>query len=505
MVSIKSPVVGSRDDGSSISDPSKNRLALAQTLSLEDFAVVEESLKRKLDIRLLGTLFLIFIMNYLDRNNIAAAKVAGIKETLNLSSTEYSTAVSILFVGYILMQIPSNVFLSQLRPSIYLPTVMAIWGTLSACTGAVKGMGGLYSIRFFLGIVEACYYPGALFLLSSFYKRSELGTRCSILFAGSQLGSAFSGLIGAGIKQGLDGARGIEAWRWLFIIEGSITVFIAICAVFLLPDWPSNTKWLSPKERSVAEWRLICDAGQVDEDDEKWSYGFKMAFVDWRMYIFAFLLLCVQVASATSNFFPSVVDTLGFSKTNTLLLTVPPYIISVFLIIANNHSSDRLGNSSFHVIGPMLLALIGFIVASSTLNTGARYFAMILMVSGGHGSNAVIVAWIQKTMLRPRIKRAAAVAFVNAVGNVAQVFSSYLYQDETAPRYVPAMAANSAFAVVAITMALVIRIILLRANKELDNGSKDVADVMKGEAQAEIGGLTQEEQKERKKGFRYIA
>lgn len=249
-----------------------------------------------------------------------------------------------------------------------------------------------------------------------------MGVRSAFLFSGSQLGSAFSGLIGASITSGLDGAQGLESWRWIFIIEGSVTVFIAIFAIFILPNYPSNTSWLSPEERAVAEWRLISDAGQVDEDEEDWSYGFKMAFKDWRLYVFA-LIFCIQVASATSNFFPTVVKTLGYNTVETLLLTVPPYMLGLVVSIANNWSADRFQNSSFHAIGPMVAAIVGFVVAAASLNTGARYFAMVLMVAGGHGSNAVVLAWAQKTMLRPRIKRASTVAFVNAFGNLAQVSS----------------------------------------------------------------------------------
>lgn len=94
---------------------------------------------------------------------------------------------------------------------------MAVWGTISACTGAVQNAGGLYVARFMLGFIEACFYPGAIFLLSTWYKRSELGIRCAYLYSGSQVGSAFSGLIAAGIKSGLDGARGLRAWRWIFV------------------------------------------------------------------------------------------------------------------------------------------------------------------------------------------------------------------------------------------------------------------------------------------------
>ncbi|KAJ0119932.1 hypothetical protein J7T55_000782 [Diaporthe amygdali] len=272
---------------------SDNRLLLAQNMSEEEFLEAEKKVRRKLDFRLLMTVWFIFILNYLDRNNIAAAKVAGVAKSLNLSPSQYSTAVAILFVGYVLMQIPSNIFLAHIRPSLYLPGCMAVWGVLSLCTGLVQNAAGLYTTRFFLGFVEAAFYPGALFLISSWYKRSEMVYRSALLFSATQIGSAFSGLIGAGIQSSLDGARGLESWRWLFIIEGSITVFVALCSLAMLPDWPSTTRWLTPTERAVAEWRLVRDAGQIDEDDERWSYGFKLTFKDWRVYVFCAMFLCI--------------------------------------------------------------------------------------------------------------------------------------------------------------------------------------------------------------------
>lgn len=197
---------------------------------------------------------------------------------------------------------------------------------------------------------------------------------------------------------------------------------MALFAFFILPDFPSNTKWITTEERAVAEYRLCQDAaGNVDEDSESWVIGFKQAFTDWRLYVFAAMFHCVLVTTSTQNFFPTVVNTLGFGRVNTLLLTVPPYAVGVVITIINNYFADRLRNSSFNVMWPLAVSIIGFAVGAGTLNVGARYFAMVLMIGGGHGANAVAIAWVSKTMLRPRMKRAAAVAFVNAFGNTAQV------------------------------------------------------------------------------------
>ncbi|KAE8137407.1 major facilitator superfamily domain-containing protein [Aspergillus pseudotamarii] len=470
-----------------------NRVAAAQQMSSAELAAAEKSLKRKLDARLLLSVWIMFVMNYLDRlsNNIATAKVAGIAKSLHMTSEQYATAVAIIFAGYVLMQLLSNIFLAQMRPSWYLPGVMTIWGMLSALVGETHNAGGLYALRFLLGFIEAAFYPGALFLVSSWYRRDEMGVRSAFLFSRSQLGSAFSGLIAAGIESGMNGVRGLESWRLIFIIEGSAT--------------PSNTRWPSPTERAVAQWHLIADAGQVDEDDGRWSYGFKSALSDWRLYIFALTFLCIQVSSATTNFFPSVVQTLGINRVDTLLLTVPPYIVALLISIGNNWSADRFKNSSYHIIWPLVLAIIGFVIVAATLNTGARDFAMIAMVAGGHGPNAVLLAWVQKTMLRPRIKRASAVAFVNAVGNISQIFSSYLYPDSSLPRYVLAMSVNAAFSLAVIILTLFMRIVLLRTNKRLARGETTVEQEMKGGSQAELLGVTEEECATRREEFRFIA
>ena len=246
--------------------------------------------------------------NYLDRNNIAAARLAGLQDPpskggLSLTTTQYLTTLSILFVGYVLMQIPSNLFLNKIgKPALYLPTVMIVWGVISAATAGAHSYGGLIAIRFFLGFVEAAYFPGCLFFLSSWYTRKELGFRTALLYSGSLLSGAFSGLISAGITKNLDGARGLRAWRWLFIIEGVITVFIAFCAYFLLPNFPRTTTWLTEEEKQLAIWRLDEDIGEDDwvgSAQQTFVHGFELAVQDIKMWIlvrFHHVALCIRLA-----------------------------------------------------------------------------------------------------------------------------------------------------------------------------------------------------------------
>jgi MFS family permease len=144
-----------------------------------------------------------------DRNAIALARLNTLEKDLNLTSTQYQTCVSILFVGYVIMGIPANMVITRVRPSWWMASCMALWAVISALTAVSQNYEGLLLTRFFLGISEAPYYPGALYILATFYTRKELATRISILYTGNILATAFAGLIALGVFQ-MHGMVGIS-------------------------------------------------------------------------------------------------------------------------------------------------------------------------------------------------------------------------------------------------------------------------------------------------------
>lgn len=176
--------------------------AAAASWDPEYRARVEKKMKRKLDARC-SLFIVIYIMNYLDRNNIGAARLKGLERDLGLEGKpgQYQTCLSILYVGYILMQVPSNIFINKIsRPSKYISAVMLLWGMISTLSGVTHNFSGMVAIRFFLGFVEAAFLPGALMILSKWYTRKELTTRNALLFCGNLISNAFSSLVGAGGK-----------------------------------------------------------------------------------------------------------------------------------------------------------------------------------------------------------------------------------------------------------------------------------------------------------------
>jgi MFS family permease len=239
-------------------------------------------------------------------------------------------------------------------------------------------------VRFFLGFVEAAYYPGCLYYLSCWYKRDELSFRTTLLYMGALISGAFSGLLSAGITGGMDGVMGWRAWRWLFLIEGVATVAAAFVAFWVLPNFPRTTAWLTEEERAIAIWRLQVDVGADDWRDSRsqmgWE-GFKMALADGKTYLLLVIMFCIAAAGSITNFFPIVVKTLEFGNVETLLLTSPPYVLTVVVALVNSWHSDKTGERFWHIVLPFMLGIVAYIIGACTTSVAGRYTSIMLMVS----------------------------------------------------------------------------------------------------------------------------
>ncbi|KJK62971.1 D-galactonate transporter [Aspergillus parasiticus SU-1] len=456
-------------------------------------ARVEKSLKRKLDARC-GFFVIIYIMNYLDRNNMAAARLKGLQDDLGLDYSQYATCLSILYVGYILMQIPSNIFINRIpRPSLYIGAVMLVWGLISTLSGVATNFAGMVCIRFFLGFVEAAFLPGALMILSKWYTRRELTTRNAILFCGNLISNAFSALVGAGVLSNMQGVLGHAAWRWLFWIEGAATMFIAICAAVILPDLPHNTRGFTKDELDLAQLRMAEDVGEADVDSEDqgpWD-GLFMAVKDIKIYVMMITFTAYVVGLSFNAFFPTLTGTLGFGYVPTLLMSAPPWVFACLFSLVVAWSSDRYQEKFWHIVGPILVGLVGFIISMSTLNVAARYVALFLQAASYAGF-IVFYSWISTSFPRPPAKRAVAIAMINAFSQLGNVAGSYVW-DLSENGYRKSYGIVTAMFGITIVGCYGFRMMLKNLNKELE--------------EAENNATPQPDSDEalaRSKGFRYI-
>ncbi|OSS51215.1 hypothetical protein B5807_04263 [Epicoccum nigrum] len=478
---------------------------LAASMTPERRVQVEKTLKRKLDARC-SLFVLIYIMNYLDRNNIAAARLGGLQEDLNINNTQYATCLSILYVGYILMQVPSNMIINRIpRPSIYIGCVMLLWGMISTLSGNVTNFAGMVSIRFFIGFVEAAFLPGALLILSKWYTRRELTLRNAILFCGNLISNAFSSLVGAAVLSNMEGTLGHRAWRWLYWIEGAATMLIAIAAIFILPDLPHNTRGFTEEERAVAVLRMTEDVGEADEDSAEESIfaGLIMAVKDTKIYVLMLTFTAYVVGLSFNAFFPTLTKTLGFGYITTLLMSAPPWAFSCVVSLINAWHADRTQERFWHIVGPICLGIVGFIISMCTLNTAGRYVALFLQASAYAGF-IVFYSWISSSFPRPPAKRAVAIAMVNAFSQLGNIAGSYVWNLPD-NGYRGSYGIVTAMFGVTIIGCFIFKLILQNLNKKLELGETawetrgDVA-----ERTAELEGMTVEEGQKLMKGYRYL-
>ncbi|KAL1593292.1 hypothetical protein SLS60_010900 [Paraconiothyrium brasiliense] len=212
----------------------------------------------KLDWYLITLLSLGYFIKNLDQTNIANAFVSGMKEDLQMNGNEVNLVDTSWTIGYVIGQIPSQIIITKIRPSIWVPSCELVWTMLTFCLAAARTSNQVIVIRFFVGLAESIFYPAAHTILGSWYKPSELGKRACIFHASSAAAGMFSGYLQAAVYKGLNGAHGFAGWQWLFIMDGVISAPICIAGFFLLPDLPENTRafYLNPDDRALAKKRM---------------------------------------------------------------------------------------------------------------------------------------------------------------------------------------------------------------------------------------------------------
>lgn len=357
-----------------------------------------------------------------------------------------------------------------------------IWAIVSGCTAGTSSAAGLLTVRFFLGIVEAPFFPGAIFYLSCWYTKRELGKRMALLVSGIVLSNSFAGLISAGILSGMNGVGHLKAWRWLFILEGLATFCIGVIAFFCLPDYPATTSWLSEEEKVIAQGRLAKDAGSeqvLDHDEVSVWKGISWAVSDYRVWIFACLQMATTATISFSHFFPTLIKELGFkNNTTVLLLTSPPYLFAFFWSIGFAFDADRRQTRSPHAFISGVVALIGMIgQIALTHQRWPRYALTFLVSAGTFGIYSTTYAWLSSTIVQPPIKRAAAIGIANTCANLASLFANYFWLDEYLPYFRQSWICIMAFQLLGLTCIIGMRFVLARRNKEFDRLRQEVDPV----------------------------
>lgn len=251
------------------------------------------------------------------------------------------------------------------------------------------------------------------------------------------------------------------------MIQGILSIAVSLGAFALLPDSPLKTRWLTVPEREMAHSRMVLDTTAHREEGSSVWTGLQEAVGDYRTWIFCLMDNLHLSANGFKNFLPTAVKTLGFSTTITLVLTCPPYLVAGAASIVVSWSSGRFNERTWHITVSKAIAILGFALSVGTLNTAVRYVGIILFVGATYGVNNIILSWTASTLGQTNEKKAVAIALANTLGNLASVYTPYLWPDSGAPRFLTAMIASIAFSVGVVICAWIMRIALKRNNKKL--------------------------------------
>ncbi|TYJ55971.1 hypothetical protein B9479_003356 [Cryptococcus floricola] len=435
------------------------------------------------DLRLLPVLAIVYLFNALDKGNLANAKTDGLDKDLGLVGNQYYLMITIFYIPLCLCGTPLSIAAKRFSAARVIPLMMIGFGTCSLLSAAVTNFGGLFALRFLLGIFESPMLPSVVFYLSQFYTRGELARRVGVFYAASSISGAFSGLLAFGIFQ--IKSEKLHGWQYLFLIEGAGTVTFAIFAFFWLPRSPATCWFFTPEEKEMSRVRMLRDGTDKIGEEINFRDAFMPFVQDWRYIVWAILALGLGVPLASvGNFLPQIVARLGYSTVKTNLYTVAPNVVGTCFLVLFTQSSDYFRERSLHVVIPLLITMIGFIVLGTidvVANKGVAYFATFLLCIGSNTPSVLLSTWYSNNSISEN-KRVVLTGVMVGIANASGLISANIFRAEDEPKYIPALACSAAFggftALVAFSFGFYMRI----ENRKRNNtqglpksyGSKDV-------------------------------
>ncbi|ERS96169.1 hypothetical protein HMPREF1624_07705 [Sporothrix schenckii ATCC 58251] len=428
----------------------------------------ERALCRKLDIRLLPVLAIMFLFNGLDKGNLSNAATAGMAVDLNLKGNEYNISLGIFYIPFVLTAPFLSVAGKKFGPSRVLPAMMLVFGLMTILMVANQSFAGMVALRWFLGMAESAFLPLIVYYLTTFYRRGELARRMSLFYASSNIANAFSGLLAYGVFHITN--TPLQPWRYLFLIEGCVTIVFSVFTYFYLPLNPASAHFLSEAERTLSEYRIRVDSSAVVNQ----TFVLRDALQIFRQpvtYAFLAIEICLGVPlQSVALFLPQIVARLGYSAVKTNLYTVAPNICGAVVLILLCFSSDftRL-RAPFILIG-FVFTLVGFIIYASIDvldNLHVAYFATFLMCWGSGAPSILLCAWYNNNT--PDEGRRMALTGVGVpLANLMGVVSSNIFTANSKPKYIPALATSAAFGATGAVLTSVLFLYMLLDNKRRD-------------------------------------
>ncbi|KAH0496093.1 hypothetical protein TgHK011_003474 [Trichoderma gracile] len=444
----------------------------------------EATLIRKIDFFILTFCCLSYFINYLDRSNLANAYVSGMREDLGFVGNQLNVINTCFTVGYVLGQIPSNLSLYYVKPRIWFPSMMLLWGGLTMVTASVHSPQSIMAIRFFQGIFEASTFVGTHYILGAWYTERELGKRSGIFTASGLAGSMIGGFIQTGIHSSLDGRSGLAGWRWLFIVDGLLTIPVAAYGFFFFPDTPRNTSafYLTEDEKRLAVVRVPV----VEEHSPITLRFLKKVLTSW--YWWGFVMLWV-IAGETESFSSNSLLALYLKSHPTHKYTVsqlnnyPTGVPAVGIVSTLFWATltDFLNGKRYLVgywIGIVGIATSIMILVASQHPTSSQSTTVVMAayyIAGSvYACQATFFAWCNDSMRHEEhVFRAVVLAGMNLGNNAVNAWWSIIfYGASEAPWFNRGM-----WAMIACSIALAVWTVILQYTDRRKKKMRDVEEI----------------------------
>ncbi|RDW75399.1 hypothetical protein BP6252_06541 [Coleophoma cylindrospora] len=438
---------------------------LEPTLGFNEVYIDTDAEKRittKFDKFMMPQMALIMIIAYLDRSNIGNAVTFGFEEGIGLVGTEFNNLATLFYPLYVVCEIPWVMAVKRYGANSILMVAMIGWSAVSLGTGFVKNYHQAIAMRVLLGMFEAALFPSLTFIVSTAYRREQQGQRIAILYGSTAVSGAFGGLLAYAIQ--LMGSRkGLAPWRWLFIIEGCISVVVGGALWFTLPRHAQKAWFLTSKEKSLLNARTQRDAASNEEQKFEWKY-LRMAVSDPLLWTASIGLFCSSIPFfGFGTFLPTIIQGLGYNSLQANYLCIPVYIFACLTLWFFAWLSDRLKKRALIVMVVTIPVLIGYAIPIATPNNGAGLFAMFLVAAGVYPFNTLVVTWVANSLQNEHV-RSIGIPLVICIANASGLASSQIYPSTDSPRYVVGNSVSLGMEAVALVCAGAMAYIIKRRN-----------------------------------------
>ncbi|MFI8980726.1 MFS transporter [Ectopseudomonas khazarica] len=374
----------------------------------------EKAVVRKVTLRIIPFVFLLYIVSYLDRANIGYAALQ-MNADLALSAEAFGFISGIFFLGYFLFEVPSNVLLNRYGARVWIARILVTWGAIAAGTAFAETANQLYVLRFLLGVAEAGFFPGIIVYLTYWFRSKELATTVALFTAAIPVSYIIGAPLSTWIMDNINW-MGWSGWRWMLFLEGIPAVLLGVACYFYLTDKPEQAKWLTDEERS---W-LINEL----ENDRKSRKNVKhlgtlKTMANPKVLYLSFIYFVYQCGSLGVGYWmPQIIKSFSESLTHTQigLIAMVPYIVATIVMIAWSRSSDRHNERKLHSAIPLAVATAAM-VGAGLVSSPVLAIAMIsLTLAGLYSFKSPF--WALPTLFLSRSTAAVSIAVINSIGNL---------------------------------------------------------------------------------------